>query len=262
MITTDNNNRIYTERFCQALSIYKGQKARQAPESGEKAASIGTLGEKSLHAVLKLYYEPDDSRHEIKVGEHIADIVGEDGIIEIQTRNLSALKPKLNAFLSVCRVTVVHPIITSKRVISINGETGEIISMRKSPKHGTIYTEIREIYTLRELLTHENLTLKLPLLTADEYRTFGVKTKRRKKQRTRNGEYISDMLPTGIIDEITLAKSSDYAILMPEGLPDQFTTRQFASAASTDQSSARMAINLLIRTGQLDKSAHVRSLKA
>ena len=248
MIHTDNNNRIDTERFQYALSLYNASKSHN---NRAEPGSIGTLGEKSLHAVLKLYYEPDSSRHELPVGEHIADIVGEEGVIEIQTRRLSALKNKLKSLLEICRVTVVHPIITGKRIISVSGETGEVISVRKSPKHGTLYTEMREIYALREHLTEENLTLKLPLLTANEYRTYGVRTNRRKKQRTKRGEYISDIIPTDIIDEITLAQSSDYAILMPQGLPDAFGVRTFAEAAGTDEPSARMAINLLVRTGHL-----------
>ena len=204
VIITYNTNNIDKQRFNYAISLY------QAHKNTGYANTIGTLREKSLHAVLKWYYETDGSRHEIPVWDYIADIVGEDGIIEIQTRSLSHLKPKLTGLLEVCRVTVVHPIIVNRRIISVNGETGEVISVRKSPKHQSIYTEIRELYSLRDVLTNGSLTLKFPLLTADEYRTFGVKTKRRKKQRTRLGEYVSDIVPTDIIDEISLCEASDY----------------------------------------------------
>ncbi len=243
VIITDNTNRIDKNRFYYACSLYSETK------SGEKARSIGTLGEKSLHAVLKWYYEPDGSRHEIPVGDYVADIVGEDGVIEIQTRNFSRLKPKLAGLLALCRVTVVHPVIVSKRVISIEGATGEVTSARKSPRHGSLYTEMRELYTLRSLLTSDNLTLRFPMLTADEYRTFGVKTSRRKKQRTRRGEYVSDIIPTDIIDEIVLGKPSDYSAFIPEGLPGEFCAAEFALAAKTDPSNARMAIRLLVTMG-------------
>ena len=200
-----------------------------------------------MHSVLKWYYEPDGSRHEVNVGDYIADIVGEGGIIEIQTRNFSHLRRKLNVMLGLCRVTVVHPIIVNKRIISVDGTSGEVISVRNSPKHGSVYTEIRELYTLRDMLGNGSLTLRLPLLTADEFRTFGIATKRRKKQRTRRGEYVSDIIPTDIIDEITLSESSDYSILIPDGLPERFGAKEFASAAGTDPACARMAINLLVR---------------
>ena len=252
VIITNNTNHIDKQGFYYAVSTHqsgypKGNPTRNSP-------SIGTLGEKSLHAVLKWYYEPDGSRHEIPVGDHIADIVGEDGVIEIQTRGLSRLKPKLQGLLELCRVTVVHPVIVSRRIICIDGETGEMISVRRSPKHGSVYTEMRELYSLRELLTEGNLTLKLPMLTADEYRTFGVKTKRRKKQRTRRGEYVSDLVPTDILDELTLAEPSDYAALIPPGLPETFLAAEFADAAGADLPGARMAINLLIRTGLVKRT--------
>jgi hypothetical protein len=60
---------------------------RKYPEVSESSSGIGTLGEKALHSILKYTYEPDVSRHEIKVGGFYADIVNEQGIIEIHTRN-------------------------------------------------------------------------------------------------------------------------------------------------------------------------------
>jgi hypothetical protein len=240
VIITNNTNRIDKQTFSYAYNQYASLQDRRG------GASIGTLSEKSLHAVLKLCYEPDTDRHEINVGSFVADIVGEDGIIEIQTRGLSRLKPKLAGLSELCRVTIVHPIIADKRIISLDGETGQVISIRKSPKHGTLFGAVRELYTLRNFLPGDRLTLRLPVLVADEYRTFGVKTNRRKKQRRRGEEYISDIIPTDIIDEIILRQSEDYAVFIPEGLPSPFSSSDFAAAAQTDVSSARMTINLLM----------------
>ena len=44
-------------------------------------SGIGTLGEKTLHAILKWYYEPDSSKHETRIGPFVADIVTDSGII-------------------------------------------------------------------------------------------------------------------------------------------------------------------------------------
>ena len=74
------------------------QACRQARESLRGQNGIGTLGEKTLHAALKAYYEPDAESHEIKIGRYIADIVGENGIIEIQTQSFDKLRKKLEAF--------------------------------------------------------------------------------------------------------------------------------------------------------------------
>lgn len=55
-------------------------------------------------------------------------------MIEIQTRALYRLKPKLDKFLPFYPVTVVYPISYDKWVCWINEETGEITQKRKSPK--------------------------------------------------------------------------------------------------------------------------------
>ena len=70
---------------------------------------IGTLSEKTLHAVLKMYYEPDEDNHEVAIDGYYADIYNEHGIIEIQTRQLNKLRDKLSVFLNEYQVRVVYP---------------------------------------------------------------------------------------------------------------------------------------------------------
>ena len=103
---------------------------------------IGTYGEKTVHAVLKCYFDPFEDNHEQRIGGYVADIVGENGIIEIQTAGFDKLRNKINAFLSVGRVTVVYPIPCNKWLISVNPETGAVGSKRKSPKKGSPYDVI------------------------------------------------------------------------------------------------------------------------
>lgn len=45
---------------------------------------FGTLQEKTVHAVMKLAFEPDEDFHEVPVEGYIADIYREGRIIEIQ----------------------------------------------------------------------------------------------------------------------------------------------------------------------------------
>ena len=42
---------------------------------------IGTLGEKTLHALLKNYLEPDETKQEIRLGTYYADIYNGKEII-------------------------------------------------------------------------------------------------------------------------------------------------------------------------------------
>ena len=39
----------------------------------QHAKGVGTLGEKSIHAVLKYYYIPDERFHEIPIDRFVAD---------------------------------------------------------------------------------------------------------------------------------------------------------------------------------------------
>ena len=105
---------IDTKRFLQARKEALGRVGG--------AGGIGTLSEKALHAALKSYYEPDFESREVKVGSFVADIVGENGIIEIQTRGFDRLGRKLDAFLEAARQSAGCAGWTPKRARSSKSE--------------------------------------------------------------------------------------------------------------------------------------------
>ena len=106
---------------------------RTVTSGGRLQKGIGTKSERSVHAVLKNYFEPYHDSQEQKVGSYIADIVGESGIIEIQTASFSHLRGKLAEFLPISRVTVVYPVYVKKVIVTLDGDTGEVKSRRTSP---------------------------------------------------------------------------------------------------------------------------------
>lgn len=224
-------------------------------QSSRERASIGTLSEKSLHAAIKLYFEPHGECQEINVGDFVADIVGENGIIEIQTRAFSKMKKKLSQFLSVAPVTVVHPIIVNKTVICVDECTGAVTSKRKSPKHGDIYSAIDELWGIKEFLHDEKLTVCLMLIDAQETRIYGGEVPKygKKKQRSPKGYFRSDRLPTKLNDEIYICGLEGYRIFIPEGLPDQFTVKDIASCADIDSHKASITAHLLSEIGVLER---------
>ena len=67
---------------------------------------IGTLSEKTVHAVMKNYYAPDTDMHEIPIENFVADIYNGQEIIEIQTRAFNKMRRKLDAFLPLYPVTI------------------------------------------------------------------------------------------------------------------------------------------------------------
>lgn len=214
---------------------------------------IGTLGEKTLHAVLKEYYEPYAENHEVKVGSFVADIVGENGIIEIQTANFGKLIKKLDVFLEYCDVTVVHPIAARRHLIWLDGKTGELVDKRKSPKHLTIYDAADELYVIRYALDNPRFHLRLCLLEVEETRFVGKNKKNR-----REGSLRVDRVPIALLDEVEFDCPDDYKKFIPAGLPEEFTCKDFAKLAKTHTGNARRIINILI---YLEKVCFVRKGK-
>lgn len=201
---------------------------------------IGTLGEGTLHAVLKNYFEPDETFQEIKIGRYYADIFNESGIIEIQTRQFNKLCGKLKLFLPQQPVTLVYPVALTKWLIWIDGETRETTKRRLSPKKGSAYEIFYELYRIRDFLRHENLRLCIVLLDIEEYRLLNGWSEDGKR-----GSWREDRIPRGIQKEIYINSIHDYSLLIPEALPRQFTSRDFSKASGLGLRYAQTALNVL-----------------
>ena len=210
----------------------------EAERRQRAAGGIGTLGERTLHAALKLYYEPDTDCHEVGVGRFVADIRNGDGITEIQTRGFHLLRAKLEAFLPLGRVTVVYPLAARKWIYTVDPESGEIISGRKSPRRETPLDILPELCRILPFLQSGNLSFRLPLLEVAEYRRPGGR-------RWKNGTTRLERLPLALFDEVMLGGKSDYYSLLPETLPDLFTTAEFAKAAKRNRRFAQTALRVL-----------------
>ena len=213
-----------------------------------EGTGIGTLGEKTVHAVLKNYLEPDVSCHEIKVGKFYADIVNEDGIIEIQTRNFDKLRKKLEYFLALEPVTIVYPIPYVKWLRWVNEETGEISACRKSPKSGSPYLIFPELYKIKNYLLHPNLKLHIILLNIEEYRFLNGWSSDKKKGSTR-----CDRIPLQLISEVCIHNLSEYEKLIPSALIEPFTSKDYHKASGLRQGDAGTALNILYHVGALQR---------
>ena len=97
---------------------------------------IGTLSEKTVHAIFKDYYEPDEGHQEIPIENYVADIYKDGEIIEIQTRQFNRMRGKLQAFLPLYPVTIVYPIPYEKWLIWIDENSGELSVYTCSVCHG------------------------------------------------------------------------------------------------------------------------------
>ena len=196
---------------------------------------FGTLQEKTVHAVMKLYYEPDEDYHEVPIEGYIADIYTGKRIIEIQNGNFNRLRPKLEAYLPLYPVTVVYPIPHHKWLIWMEEKTGALSKRHKSPVTGNVYHAFPELYKIKQFLLHPNLSFAFPLLDLDEYRLLDGWSKNRKR-----GSHRYDRMPLTIFDEIRIECAEDFLQLVPYELEEPFTVKEFAQAAkiTRDLSSA------------------------
>jgi len=206
----------------------------------EQGHLIGTLGEKTLHAVVKYYIEPDETKHEVKVGSFYADIAVDDAIVEVHTRSFNTLRKKLAAFMETSPVTVVYPLPKTKWLLWIDKDTGEVTKKRKSPKVGRLYDAFNELYKIKPLLGHENFRLHLIFIDVEEYRYLDGWGENKKRGSSR-----CDRVPVGLNEELFFNERIDYLQFIPDTLPLQFTTKNYKTEAGINLHTAQTALNIL-----------------
>ncbi len=214
------------------------------PEASRSREGIGTLKEKSVHAVLKNYFEPNKENQEVPIGGFIADIAGENGIIEVQTGNFARLNKKLGRFLEYCNVTIVFPVEQNRYIMWVSLQTGKDISRRKSPRRGTVYDVMPQLYRIREYLDDPNLRVCVCLMDTEEIRLVDEKLKYPKKSACKY-----DKIPISLNGEIYFNAPADYFSLIPDKLPQDFTSADFAAAAGIRRNIAQVTLNLLEKLG-------------
>lgn len=216
---------------------------------GEKG--IGTLAEKTVHSVLKYYFAPEEANHEQKIGSFVADVCIDDEIYEIQTRQFYLMKRKLEFFLEKHEVTIIYPVCLENTLHWIECEedmpvsagaqrTHNITSGRKTRKKGMPYLFFHEIYGIREFLHHPNLHFILAVLSTEEYRLLDGYGPQRKIRATK-----TDKIPVKLLDLISIHKPKDYALLLPSGLPETFTSADFGHKAGISRNLAGVSLNIL-----------------
>lgn len=212
------------------------------------SCGFGSLREKTLHAVLKCYLEPNRDCWEVGRGKYIADIANSQGIIEIQTRNFNRLREKLRFYLETTDVTIVHPIPGVKWLCWIDPATGEITKKRKSPKAGSVYDAFKELYKIKPLLIHPRLHIKLIMLEVTEYRWLDGWSHDGKKGSTRQ-----ELLPEDILEEFDIESAYDYKKMIPPQLESPFTAKDYAKAAKITEYRAQTAMNVLHHVGAVKR---------
>lgn len=209
---------------------------------------IGTLGEKSLHRDLKNLYQPDPTRHEVRVGRLIADAQDpEGGVVEVQTGHFFALKKRLPIYLQAGRVRLVCPVAERKWLCWLDPETGEVLSRRRSPKRGTPLDLSRELVHILPFLREKNLIFSFILLEVEEYRLQNGWGRDGKRGSTR---YERKLLQ--VLDRRDVSTPEGWASLLP-ALPPVFTAKELQKAARLSPAGASACLRVWQRAGALER---------
>lgn len=235
--TADAFDSAAAHRFTEAIAKVEADRLREG---------IGTLGEKTLHAVLKHFYQPDLAYHEQKIGSYFADIAKDGEIIEIQTRDLYRLKKKIAAFLEMgYRVRVVHPVPRNRKIYWIDSE-GNLSDGRKSPKTGRPHTAAPELASLDSLIGKPGLSFTVLLLDVEDFRNLDGWGRGGKRGSSR-----FERMPLAYVEEVHLSTPEDWRALLPVGLPSPFTAAEFNKKGGYSPRRGYYALRLFVEFGMI-----------
>jgi hypothetical protein len=186
-------------------------------------SDIGLLNEKPLHASLKEWYAQPGDRFEVAVYGFVIDLVRDDLLLEIQTRNLSSIKMKLNVLVDAHRIRLIYPIAQEKWIVKMSKDNGSGPTRRKSPKAGRLEDLFWEMVSFPQLIAHPNFSLEVLMIREEEvWRHEGKRNWRRRGWVTQERRLIE------VVDRRLFEEPADWQALLPEHLGESFTTRDLA----------------------------------
>ncbi|MCB2338711.1 hypothetical protein [Clostridium estertheticum] len=194
---------------------------------------INIKNEKSLHSSIKQWYVTPGDRFEVKVDKYVIDLVREDSLIEIQTKNFSAIGNKLRELVKYNKVMLVHPIAAEKYIVTTE-KTDIVISRRKSPKKGKLVDLFDELIRIPDLMGSDNFILEILMIKEEEIRCKDGKGSWRRK-----GISIVDHKLLEVIEKITFKEDKDFLIFLPHELPGNFTNKNLAKILKIPENKAR-----------------------
>jgi hypothetical protein len=212
-----------------------------------------TYREGSLHAALKAHYAAAiaDARIEAAVDGFVVDVVGREELVEVQTGSFGSASRKLKRLAATHRVALVFPIAVEKWLLRVD-EAGTILGRRRSPKRGRAFDLFDELVHIPGLLAHPNFRIEIPLIHEEEVRgpiAAGVRYRYPREWRRVDRRLIA------VVETRRIDTPSDLLLLLPDGLPEPFTTADIVAASGRSQRLAGRAVYCLEQTGAIARLA-------
>lgn len=208
------------------MCLLRKASGSMSTESQQAPNGIGSLNEKPLHAALKEWYGRPGDRFEVSVEGYVIDIVRDDVLVEIQTRNFSAMKRKLAKLTEDHCVRLLYPIALEKWIVKEPKQGESRPKRRKSPKRGTLVSVFEELVSFPQLISNPNFSLVVILIREEEVRRHDGS----RRGWRRKGWVTEERRLLEVVDHRLFETPADLADLIPPELADPFTTSRLADA--------------------------------
>ncbi len=209
------------------------------------APTIGSLKETPFHAALKQLVSPPGSRFEVPVEGYVIDVVAPNMLIEVQTRSVGKLRPKLGALLPCHKVRLVIPLAQTKW-IEKRGPDGTG-TRRRSPKRERPLHVFAELVGIADALSHPNLEIEAVMTDQLEVREHVPG-----KAWRRRGWVVTGRELIAVNERILFRETADLHRLLP-AFDAPFTTRELAEREAVTPRLAGQALYTLHRVGELER---------
>lgn len=209
---------------------------------------IGILNEGPVHQALKTLYTTTGAKQEVPVGNYVADVVGADQVLyEIQTSGFSGLRPKLDYLLKDHHVVLVHPIAATRFIIKHQEGSDQPVKRRRSPKKGRVLNLLDALVSIPDLLNHPRFELEIVLTSEEEIRVPSNSVSWRRK-----GWRVARRQLLDVLESQRFSSVADLWSLVPEPLPEVFTTRELAGSMAASRGMAQKLAYCLRAAGAIE----------
>ena len=197
--------------------------------------------------MLKRYYAQSGDQTEVKVDGFIVDIVRGGLLIEVQTRNLAAIRRKLHTLLENHPVRLVYPIAAEKWIVRVTA-SGQVIGRRKSPKVGRLVELFDELVSIPDLINHPNLVFEIAMVQEEEIRSDDGRGSWR-----RRGQSVRDRKLLQVVETVAFEKKEDFIRFLPEKLEQPFSNASLAHRLGVPVHAVRPMTYCLKKMGVLEQ---------
>jgi hypothetical protein len=161
----------------------------------------------------------------VSVDGFVIDIVQDDLLVEIQTRNFAAIRHKLASLTARYPVRLVYPVAQEKWIVKLGGDGRRRLGRRKSPKRGAFVHIFEELVSFPGLVQNRNFSIEVLLIQEEELRRRGGSRAWR-----RRGWTTQERRLLRVVEGRLFETPEDLGKLLPDALPEPFATSDLAKA--------------------------------